>query len=87
MKSGWVMQEFKLAYYQVVEGRKHFIIIILIDKKIDQEFDLPEELKTYLRTHPYIDATNSRKINLVTKKLRYVTFPIFYPPLSCLVNH
>ena len=46
-----------IADTEAVNGRKNFIIIILKDKlKIT---NLPRELKTYLKTYTYIDATKN----------------------------
>ena len=61
------MEEFIIADAEAVNGRKNFIIIVLKDKlKIK---DLPWELKTYMRTYTYIDATkNTEKL---IKRLRY----------------
>ena len=56
------MEEFRIGHCKSVNGRKHFLIIILIDDTIDEEFNLPEELKTYIRTRTYIDATTGRNL-------------------------
>ena len=51
------MEEFMIADAEAVNGRKNFIIIVLKEKmKIK---DLPRELRTYMRTYTYIDATKN----------------------------
>ena len=55
-----------IADAEAVEGRKNFIIIILIERIPMDE--LPRELRTYMRTYTYIDATKNK--DQVTKRLR-----------------
>ena len=56
-----------IADAEAVHGRKNFIIIVLKDKlKIK---DLPRELKTYMRTYTYIDAT--KNTDKLVERLRY----------------
>ena len=47
-----------IADAEAVNGRKNFIIIVLKDKLNMEE--LTPELRTYLRTYTYIDATTDR---------------------------
>ncbi len=55
-----------IADAEAVHGRKNFIILVLKDKlKIDQ---LRPEMKTYIQTHTYIDAT--KNLNQVVKRIR-----------------
>ena len=55
------MEEFQLAYDQMVKGQKHFLIPILKENlDIDSLPDDRRDLKMYLRTHTYIDATKER---------------------------
>ncbi len=49
------MEEFIIADHEAVNGRKNFIIIILKEKL--QTKGLRKEVKTYLKTHTYIDGT------------------------------
>ena len=46
-----------IADAEVVNGRKNFIIIIMKDKIPKKE--LTKELKTYIRTYTYIEATKT----------------------------
>ena len=57
LKSKWGMEEFMIADNEAVNGRKNFIIIVL-KEKIPKK-DLTKELRTYLRTHTYIDGTKN----------------------------
>ncbi len=51
------MEEFKIAYHQVVNGEKKYLIPVLLEPlDIDA---LPRDLQTYLRTYTYIDATKT----------------------------
>ena len=61
------MEEFMIADAEAVDGRKNFIIIILKEKIPKKE--LMKELKTYLRTHTYIDGTKNK--DHIEKRLRY----------------
>ena len=55
------MEEFKLAHVQMVKGQKNFLIPILKEQlEIDSLPDDLRDLKMYLRTHTYIDATKER---------------------------
>lgn len=66
LKSKWGMEEFIIADHEAVNGRKNFIIIILKDKL--EMKGLRREVKTYLRTHTYIDGTKNP--NQVPQRLR-----------------
>ena len=55
------MEEFQLAHAQMMKGQKHFLIPILKENlDIDSLPDDLRDLKMYLRTHTYIDATKER---------------------------
>ena len=58
-----------IADAEVVNGRKNFIIIIMKDKLKKKE--LMKELRTYIRTYTYIDAT--KKTDSWMKRLRFET--------------
>ena len=58
-----------IADAEAVQGRKNFVIIILIENIPMNE--LPRELRTYMRTYTYIDAT--KNVNQIIKRLRYDT--------------
>ena len=60
------MEEFMIADAEAVNGRKNFIIIILKDKL--NKAELTKELKTYLNTYTYINATN--KTDTIPERLR-----------------
>ncbi len=64
------MEEFTIAHQKVVEGNKHFIIVVLVE---DLDLGtLPNELQSYLRTYTYIDAQNYEEdLEKVRKKIRY----------------
>ena len=52
------MEEFQLAHAEMVTGKKNFLIPILKEPlDIDMIPDDQQELKLYLRTHTYIDAS------------------------------
>ncbi len=55
------MEEFLQAYYKVMEGKLHYLIVVLLEQPNDNWPDLPPELKSYLRTHTYIDAQHHHK--------------------------
>ena len=63
-----------IADADAVNGRKNFIIIVLKDYL--QIKDLPRELRTYMRTYTYIDAT--RNTHKLIKRLGYVRYSHFY---------
>ena len=56
-----------MADREAADGRRNFIAILLKDNLSINE--LPREMRPYLSTHSYIDATEN--IDLVTKTLRY----------------
>ena len=60
------MEEFMIADNEAVNGRKNFIIIILKEKIPKKE--LSKELRTYMKTYTYIDAT--KNIEQLQKRLR-----------------
>ena len=60
------MEEFMIADNEAVNGRKNFIILIL-KEKIPKE-ELTNELRTYMNTYTYIDAT--KNIQQLEKRLR-----------------
>ena len=67
-----------IADAEAVNGRKNFIIIVLKEKmKIKQ---LPRELRTYMRTYTYIDAT--KNTDRLIKRLRFEHFFIHLIPKS-----
>ena len=70
-----------MADAEAVGGRKNFIIIILKDKLTKDE--LTKELKTYLNTYTYIDAT--RNTDQVPKRLRYVHYKISFLDMEIFV--
>ena len=73
LKSKWGMEVFMIADAEAVNGRKNFIIIVLKDKlKVK---DLPRELRTYMRTYTYIDAT--KNTDKLIKRLRYLVAFLF----------
>ena len=61
-----------MAHVEVVEGRYKFIIFIMVD---DIQFeDLPDALRSFIKTRTYIDAINmnaQKDIDLFRNKLRY----------------
>ena len=66
LKSKWGMEEFMIADNEAVSGRKNFIIIVLKEKMKMKE--LTPELRTYMRTYTYINAT--KNTNKLVKRLR-----------------
>ena len=56
--SEWCREEFKIAHAHMVMGEKKFLIPILKEPiDINAMPDDLEDLKVYLRTYTYIDAT------------------------------
>ena len=61
-----------MAHVEVVEGRHNFIIFVMVDD-IQLE-DLPDALRSFIKTRTYIDAINlntQKDIDLFRNKLRY----------------
>ena len=67
LKSKWGMEEFMIADAEAVNGRKNFIVLVLKERL--QMKELTKELRTYMKTYTYIDAT--RNIDKLMKRLRY----------------
>ncbi len=68
--SPWCMQEFQTAHNEMVEGRKKFLVPILIEKL--EISTLPCELQMYLRTHTYIDASDEMNdLDWLQKRIRF----------------
>ena len=61
-----------MAHVEVVEGRCNFIIFVMVD---DIQFEeLPDALRSFIKTRTYIDAVNmntQEDIDLFRNKLRY----------------
>ena len=68
------MEEFMIADAEAVCGRKNFIIIILIEDIPTNK--MPKELRTYMRTYTYIDAT--KNTDKLMKRLRSVAHSFHY---------
>ena len=66
MQSGWCKEEFSLAYLEAVEGRRGFIILLMLDD-LNME-NLPDEMQKYVKTRTYIEVKN---MELYRKKLLY----------------
>lgn len=66
LKSKWGMEEFMMADTEVVHGRTNLIILVLKDKIRTRELD--KEMKKYVHTFTFIDAT--KNLNRVQKRLR-----------------
>ncbi len=70
VESPWCLEEFSNAYYQVVEGRLNYIIVVLLEKPAPNK--LPAELETYLTTHTYIDARKyDEEVEIIRKHIRF----------------
>ena len=70
MASCWCVQEFQTAHNEMVEGRKKFLIPVLIEK-LDMD-SLPRELQMYMRTYTYIDATDeANDLERLQKRIRF----------------
>ncbi len=64
------MEEFSQAYHEVMEGRLHYLVVVLLQHPIHH--DLPPELETYLKTHTYIDAKKyPNNIETIRKAIRF----------------
>ena len=62
------MEEFYLAHQEVMDGRVSYLVPILMEAAdINQ---LPLDLRTYLRTHTYIDA-REYDLQTLSKRIRF----------------
>ena len=61
------MEEFRIAHEQVVNGRKKFLIPVLLEDVEDS--DIPDDLRLYLDTYTYLEVNSNE--SLARKKLRY----------------
>ncbi len=65
IRSGWCMEEFRIAHNMVVNGQRKYLIPVLLDGIIWE--DLDPDLKLYISTYTYLKADDEMFI----KKLRY----------------
>lgn len=63
-----------IADHEAVNGRKNFLVILLKEKLHMK--GLREEVKTYLQTHTYVDATKHSA--QVAERLRYTLYNFIY---------
>ncbi len=69
VESRTCVEEFFLAYDQIVQGRRQHIIVVLVDKPGPR--DLPPELDNYLKRHTYIEAYNyMEEMDAIRDKMR-----------------
>lgn len=68
LKSKWGMEEFIIAHNEAVDNRRRNFMIIILREKLDMA-GLRKDLKLYLQTNTYIDATKSTK--QTAERLRY----------------
>ncbi len=68
LKSKWGMEEFTLAYAEALKHTKINFIIIILKENIDLT-GLRKDMKMFLKTHNYIDAT--KNIEQVPERLRW----------------
>ncbi len=66
LESKWGMEEFMMADAETLNRRRNFIILVLKDKMNTNE--LAREIRKYVRTYTYIDAT--KNTNEVIERLR-----------------
>ena len=60
---------FSMAYDEVLKGRRHHIIVVLVDQP--GPGDLPSQLEYYLRHHPCIVAHNpAADMETIREKIR-----------------
>ena len=64
------MEEFKLAHYNMVNGDKKYLVVILLES-LDVDA-LPKDLQMYLRTYTYIDANKQPRNLPVYNNLKLV---------------
>ncbi len=70
MDQYWCRFEFGEAYRLMEEGRRNYIIMVLVEKPTGNK--LTPELKAYLKTFTYIDATNyEHDLETVRKRIRF----------------
>ena len=54
IQSEWCMLEFRAAHQRVLQGRRNYLIVVLLDE-VDTK-NLDDELKLYLRTNTYLNT-------------------------------
>ncbi len=69
MQSRICVEEFLLAYDQLVQGRRQHIIVLMIEKIYPD--DLPPELENYLNRHTYIEAYYyDKEMDIIRERIR-----------------
>ncbi len=69
VESHYCVEEFTLAYDQLVRGRRQHLIVVLVDKL--ELGILPPELDNYLLRHTYIGAHNyAQDIEVIRENIR-----------------
>ncbi len=66
MRSGWWLEEFKIAHSHVVEGRRKLLVPVKLEDIPKEEID--KDLKCYMNRFTYADVKN---LELFRKKLLY----------------
>ncbi len=70
MDQYWCRFEFGEAYRLMEEGRRNYIIMVLVEKPTRNK--LTPELNAYLKTFTYIDASNyEQDLETVRKRIRF----------------
>ena len=60
---------FSMAYDEVLKGRRHHIIVVLVDQP--RPGDLPSQLEYYLRHHPCVEANHpAANLEIIQEKIR-----------------
>ncbi len=75
MKSGWWLEEFKIAHRCTVEGRRKLLVPVKLEDIPDEEID--KDLKVYMKTFTYADV---KSLELFRKKLLFAMpkYPLRY---------
>ncbi len=68
LHSKWGMEEFTLAYHKAVKETKTNFVIVILKENLEMT-GLRKDIKMFLTTHNYIDAT--KKPEQVPERLRY----------------
>ena len=69
LTSNTCLEEFLLAYDQLVQGRKKHLIVVMVNEPYPGE--LPPELENYLKRYTYIEAFNCDKdVDTIRERIR-----------------
>ncbi len=64
IKAGWFLAEFHIAHEQVVNGRKKYMIPLMLENIKAGEIQ-DADLRMYVESHTYLDCKDKVKIQVV----------------------